>query len=69
MKFLVLITARAGSRRLKNKNLLKLNKKSLLYIGQSVMQKKLKKIKKLLLAQTQKKYLMLQTSVVLIQNG
>ena len=31
MKFLVLITARAGSRRLKNKNLLKLNKKSLLY--------------------------------------
>ena len=38
MKFLVLITARAGSRRLKNKNLLKLNKNHS-YIGQSVMQK------------------------------
>ena len=53
MKFLVLITARAGSRRLKNKNLLKLNKKSLLYWSISHA-KKLKKIKKLLLAQTQK---------------
>ena len=56
MKFLVLITARAGSRRLKNKNLLKLNKKSLLYWSISHA-KKIKENKKIVVSTDSKKIL------------
>ena len=56
MKFLVLITARAGSRRLKNKNLLKLNKKSLLYWSISHA-KKINENKKIVVSTDSKKIL------------
>ncbi len=56
MKFLVLVTARAGSKRLKNKNLLKLNKKPLLYwtINHA---KKIKENKKIVVSTDSKKIL------------
>jgi len=56
MKFLILITARANSKRLKNKNLLKLNNKSLLYWSINHA-KKIQENKKIIVSTDSKKIL------------